>query len=233
MAPDARTQARPPRVSALPRVHRPALAPTPLEHLRIGKVDVRTDNVYDPSPGAPLASLRRLANRLHVRTRPGTVRNELLFQPGDPWSTRTAEETARNLRNLDFLVPTGIAARREADSVVVDVETRDLWTTSPELDLQTVGGTRTGAWGFSERNLLGFGKSIIVLYRQDPTTVTRSIEYDDPNIHATHVRLSGGLGRSAEGFSRHAAVWRPFYAEETPQSWTLSAAEQTSIAHLY
>lgn len=221
------------RVLPQPRVRRAGTLPSPLEHVPIRSIDVRPGNLYQPDPHAPLSSVRRLANRMHARTRPATVRNELLFGPGDSWSARAADETARNLRNLDFLVPERITARPDGDSVVVTVETRDLWTTSLELNVETVGGTHTGSWGFSERNLLGFGKSVSLLYRQGQTVVSRSLAYDDPNLGGSRVRLRVGFSRSAEGASRRLTVGRPFYAEETPRFWNLDAAATTSVVHLY
>ncbi len=223
----------PERVRIRPRLRRAETSVSPLERAPIGRIVVQPGNVYDHDPDAPLASVRRLANRLHVRTRPATVRNELLFSTGEPWTAHAAEETARNLRGLDYLVPERIEARPEGDSVSVTVVTRDLWTTSPELNVETVGGTRTGSWGLAERNLFGFGKSVCFLYAQGSTAISRSLTYDDPNLSGSRVRLHLGFSRSVEGTGRSFDVGRPFYAEETPRSWDVAAQAATSVAHLY
>jgi len=216
-----------------PRVRRVTVQPSALESRPIGRVEIQPGNVYEPGSGRGISALHRLANRLHTRTRPATVRNELLFAPGGSWSERTALETARNLRALDYLVPQRIEARPLGDSVAVTVETRDLWTTSPDINIESVGGTRSGASGFTERNLLGLGKSIAVLYRQGSTGVSRSLTYDDPNLGGGHVRLRAALGKSSDGASRGLSVGRPFYAEETPRSWSVSGDAVTSVARLY
>jgi hypothetical protein len=224
---DSAGPARPRRRLVIPR-------PSAVEHAPIASVDVRPGNVYDVSGARTVLSpFRRLANRLHVRTRPATIRNELLFAAGDPWSEHIAQETTRNLRALDYLVPQRIEARRRGDSVAVVVATSDLWTTSPEVNLETVGGTRTGSWGLTERNLLGLGKSLALLYRQGETGVSRSLSYDDPNLTGRHDRLRLSVGKSTEGASRRLQFGRPFYAEETSHAWSLGAEATTSVAHLY
>ena len=55
----------------------------------------------------------RLANLLHIRTRDRTIRQQLLFAPGEPWREQRGEETARALRTLDYLEPRRLEARRE------------------------------------------------------------------------------------------------------------------------
>ncbi len=233
-APDSAAPA-PPRVreAGPERVRLPERLPSPYERAPIGRVEIATGNVYEPGPGGGLSAVHRLANRLHVRTRPGTVRTQLLFAPGAPWSESIAQETARNLRALDYLVPERIEARPLGDSVSVLVRTRDLWTTTPDINLESAGGTRYGAWGLTERNLLGLGTSVSVLYRKSMTGVSRSLTYDDPGLGAGHTRLRAALGKSSDGASRDLLVASPFYAEETRRSWSVAGDAQTSVVRLY
>src|SRR5207247_4288140 len=112
----------------------------------------RARAIFDPIPPGPLGPFYRLGNLLHLRTRARTVRQQLLFAPGEPWREARRAETARALRALDYLEPLGIQARRTGDSVAVTVETRDAWTTSPELNLERGGGEQFGTIGLSERD---------------------------------------------------------------------------------
>jgi hypothetical protein len=221
------------QASALERVRRVEVRPSPIERIPIRSVEILPHNVYEPDSAGRISALHRLANRLHIRTRPSTVRHELLFRSGDPWSEHAALETARNLRALDYLEPERIAARLDGDSVRVRVETRDRWTTQAELNIEAVGGKRTGTWGLKERNLLGLGKYVSLLYRQTTTGVTRSLDYVDPNLRGSRVRLRLGVAKSTEGAGRRLEVGQPFYAEATPRAWEIRASAATSVAHLY
>ncbi len=215
------------------RVRRVAPRPGAVERRPIRRVEILTRDVFDSETPSRLATLRRVANRLHVRTRASTVRSHLLFAAGDPWSERIGRETARNLRALDFLVPRRIEAQAENDSVAVTVETRDLWTTAPEINLETSAGTRTGSVGFTERNLLGLGKSVSVAYREDAAGVSRHLGYDDLNVAGSRRRFHFDAGKGSEGASARLEVGLPFYAEAAPRAYGVTWSRATSVAHLY
>src|SRR5204862_3968753 len=131
--------------------------------------------IFDPIPPGRLVALYRVANRLHVRTRPGTVRGHVLFAPGSPWSVDRARETERDLRALNIFDEVDVIERRRDDSIHVSVVTRDAWTTSPEFNIERGGGHVFGSFQFSEHNLLGRAQDVSFAYREDPTGVSRSI----------------------------------------------------------
>ena len=206
---------------------------TSTERRPIGRVVILTRNIFEPVPDGRAAILFRLANRLHVRTRARTVEQQLLFGPGQPWSEERGRETARNLRALDFLAPSLVSARRVGDSVVVEVETRDVWSTRPEFDLESSGGKRYGAIALTERNFAGLGKSIEVVYRQLPEGSSRSASYSDPGVLGSHVRLRYGASSGAAGASNDLFVGVPFYAEDTPRAYGVSWSRATSVLGLF
>src|SRR5437867_8744274 len=51
---------------------------------RVERVRVVTRTIYDPLPAGRFRALYRLANKLHIPTRAGTIRQELLLGPGEP-----------------------------------------------------------------------------------------------------------------------------------------------------
>src|SRR6185295_5147912 len=99
-------------------------APTP-RTLVLAAVEIQRNDIFDPDEAR--GWLPRLANALHIRTREGVVRREVLLAPGLPFDSARAEETARHLRGL------GIFRRVQVDTVstdsglVVRVLTRDAW----------------------------------------------------------------------------------------------------------
>lgn len=203
------------------------------EGLPIAQIEIETRNVYEPLPPGRLRALFRLANRLHVRTRESTVRDELLFEVGDRWSERRARETERALRALHILDPQRIETPRDGDSVRVRVITRDAWTTSPEFNVESGGGETFGSMSLGERNLLGLGKSVEVAYRDDPAGITRSARYLDPNVAGHRMRFVAGATSGSGGVGKVFSLERPFYAEDTRTSFGVSFSRTTSVSRLY
>jgi surface antigen Omp85-like protein len=205
----------------------------PLDGLPIASIDLEPLNIYEPIPPGRLAGFYRIANRLHVRTRRQTLASQLLFAPGDRWSAARGRELARNLRSLDFLTPVAITPARDGDSVRVRVVTRDLWTTSPEFNFESSGGSRYGAIAFTEKNLLGLGKSLSFSYRHDPEGTAQIGSFLDPNVRGSHVRLSFLAGRGAGGAASQLQLGLPFWALDAPRSYGVSWARTTPNVTLY
>jgi len=203
------------------------------EGLPIRRVEIRPGPVFDPGPGGGLSEVERFANRLHFRTHRGTIQRQLLFGPGDRWSDALGHESARNLRALGFLDPGPIAARREGDSVVVSVETRDLWRTSPHLNVASAEGRRVGSIGVIEGNLLGYGKSIAVVYRDDENGKSWNFGYLDPNLGGSPLRLHYLAGNGSEGATDQVSLELPFLAVQTPRAWHAGWNRTTQVVHLF
>ena len=207
--------------------------PDSTDGLPIARIEILPRNIFDPLPPGRLAPVLDLANRLHVRTREQTVRAQLLMRPGERWSDERGHETVRNLRALDFLVPSHITARRDGDSVVVDVETRDKWSTSPEFNIESADGRQYGSLAFTERNFFGLGKAISIVYRELPGGRSRSVMFDDPGMQGTRVQLHYSASDGANGASDEVQIGQPFYAEDAPFSYGLNWSRATSVATLY
>lgn len=209
------------------------VVPDSLEGRIVRRVDVRTRDIWDPLPEGRLRGVYALANGLHVRTQPITVRAELLVSPGDTLRRSVIEETARNLRALDYLVPVRVEGVAAGDSVDVVVETRDHWTTSPEVNVEGGGGRLYGTLAFTERNLLGLGTQVSLQYREDPAGISRHLLLADANLFGTHLRGSFGASTSSTGKSNAAAIGLPFYATSTRYSLGGSWSRTVSEAQLY
>lgn len=192
------------------------------EGLRVGRIEVIPHNIYDPIPPGRLAPLYRATNRLHVRTRSSTIREQMLIETGKPYEEEHRAQTLRILRSLGYLEPQRVDSRCEGDSVTIRVETRDGWTTSPEFNLERGGGKQFGSFGLSERNLLGLGKSFSIGYHEDPTGIARSISFTDPSVLGSHHRLHYTASTGTGGSTDILAVTLPFYAPDTPWSYGAS-----------
>src|SRR5271169_2812981 len=92
----------------------------------IGSIDIETRNIFDQSDERESNGLYRLANHLHIRTKPGTIRAQLLFAGGERYLGRKLAETERVLRLLPFIYDARVVPVRYADGTVdIKVITKD------------------------------------------------------------------------------------------------------------
>ena len=204
-----------------------------IEGLPIRTIEVRPLNLFEPLPAGRLRALYRLANRLHITTRPAVVREQLLFRAGEPWSEARAHETERVLRALDIFEPVRLEARRVGDSVDVRVTTRDAWSTTPFFAIEAGNDQNFISVSVVERNLFGYGKSASFGYDETPERIFRSLGYRDPAVFGSRWRFGLSAGTGSEGAAQGFDLGQPFYAEDTPQAVLLRTHRQTSIARLY
>jgi hypothetical protein len=184
--------------------------------LPVRSIRVRPRNIYDPVPPGRLGPLYRAANHLHVVSRPATVREHLTFGADEPWSAEQGRETLRALRGLSFLDPVVLSATRRSDSVDVLVETRDVWSTITEFNIERGGGQSFGSLAFTERNLLGFGKYVSLNFRRDPAGDSRSIGWLDPALMGSRARLQFVTSSGTAGFTDFAFLGVPWWAQDAP-----------------
>ena len=181
-------------------------------------VDLVTHTIFDPLPDRG-RSFYRFANRLHVRTRPGTLRAALVVREGERWSEAARQESERNLRALTFIVPDSVEASPVGeDSVDVRVVTHDNWTTSPEFSVESGGGRNFGSVLFNERNFMGRGTSVGLGYREDITGTSRLVNVDDGQILGSHWHGRAAYGDGTAGTATDGLIELPFWAEATPRS---------------
>ena len=86
----------------------------------IGSIEIRTYNVFDEEEQSAISWGYGFANRLHITTREEVVRQELLFDSGDPYDQEVVAETERNLRALPFLRDAEVKIL-ESDNGIADV----------------------------------------------------------------------------------------------------------------
>ena len=81
------------------------------------------------------------ANKLHVRTRPGIIRRELLFRVGDCYDPVLLDASARLLRGFAFISRADVFGVKQPDgSYHVVVDTQDEWSTDVGIRLATGQG---------------------------------------------------------------------------------------------
>ena len=177
----------------------------------IGDVVIDSGNVFDPKQPGEDHWLARLANALHMTTRPEVLRRELGFAPGDPVSARRIHEAERRLRGFRFIKDARIRAELMDDGRVrAVVEAKDAWTLKASIGFSRVGGQNSFGFSLQEVNLLGRGKTIGLQYSQDPDRTSTLLRYQDPQLFGTAWTLRAVYQNLSDGQARELALAKPF-----------------------
>ncbi|HEX2139111.1 MAG TPA: POTRA domain-containing protein [Woeseiaceae bacterium] len=200
----------------------------------IGKIVLLKENVFDPSKPGEDNWLYRLANRWHILTRDSVIRQQLLFREGDPFSQRLLEESARLLRENDYLYTAVVEPLSYANGVVdIVVRTRDLWTLTPGASISRSGGENEWRVSLSEKNLLGRGARLRLAYEEDVDRQATTFEFSDRNFGHSWVNVALALSDKSDGTTSMLNVARPFYALETRWSAGFNFLDDVREDRLY
>jgi outer membrane protein assembly factor BamA len=162
----------------------------------VGTIRVDPRDIYDPSDPKESGRLYRLANRLHVRTRPQTVAQQLLFRTGERVSVRAIAETERLLRGNRYLHDVEIRPAAYQDGVVdIDVITRDSWTLDPGLSVARSGGENSARVYVNEKNLLGRGVSLGLQHSTNVEHSGTQLSFSDKHAFGPWTSLDASGGR--------------------------------------
>ncbi len=178
----------------------------------IDRIEYRRANVFDLSNPEENNWLYRLANRLHVRTRESTVRQQLLFEAGDAYDPRLLEESERILRSKKYFWDASIEAEANAEGGVdVIVDTRDVWTLMPEISISRSGGENKTILGVEEDNLLGYGQRLQLTYEDNVDRESTAFEFSDPQIGQSWVAVFLRLADNSDGHEHVVSLQKPFH----------------------
>lgn len=185
----------------------------------IGDVVVYNENIFDLEDPRESKQLYRLANKLHIRTKPHVIRQQLLFKSGDPYSQRLIDESARILRSARYLYDASIRPVAFKDGRVdLAVTTRDVWTLNPGLSFSRKGGENTTGVELEELNLLGTGTDLELSHVSGVDRDSTLLEYKDRHVFDSWVRVRAAYADLSDGSFKALEVERPFYALDS--RWT-------------
>lgn len=200
----------------------------------IGEITIVNADVFDTELPAENNLLFRLANKLHIETRPDIVRGQLLFRSGEPLVARRIRESERILRTNDYLFDARITATRVHEGTVdLVVHTRDVWTLKPGISFGRSGGENSVGFEFEESNLLGRGTEFELGYTQDVDRDIKRVAYSDPHLFGTWNRLRLAYEDNSDGRLRDFSLDRPFFSLDTPWSAGAGAVDWDRIDSRY
>ncbi len=199
------------------------------DSLTIRGVEVRSYNVY--RPGEAKGFLFRAVNGLHITTRPGIVRRELLFGRGQRYDSALTAETERNLRSLRVFRRVRIDSARTDTGLVMRVETQDAFSTRVEGAFSVSGtqGRRSVKWwiGLSERNLFGTATQVGVRYRHDPDRTSVLTTFYRQRLFDNRIGLSALYDDRSDGRIVFGQLALPFLSSASKASWYLTGEERS------
>lgn len=196
--------------------------------LAVTDIDYSRLRIFDESNPDENNALFRWANRLHILTRPNTIRQLLLFEEGEAIEGRLLDETARILRNQNYFFDADLRlVSRCEDRVKVEVITKDTWSLTPNLDFDRSGGENTFSIGIRDSNLLGLGKLLSISRSEDIDRDSDEIIYEDPNVLGSWIRNRTAIVDSDDGSKQVFDLALPFYALDSRESWQLRIENET------
>lgn len=200
----------------------------------IGEVFIYNQNIFDLDDPQENKQLYRLANKLHIRTQPQVIRQQLLFKSGDPYSQRLLDESARILRSARYLYDASVEPVAYKDGRVdIAVTTRDVWTLNPGLSFSRSGGESTIGVELEELNLLGTGTDLELSHVSGVDRDSNMIEYKDRHVLDSWVRVRAAYADNSDGSFKALEVERPFYSLDTRWTTGVFLQDDDHIEPLY
>ena len=170
-------------------------------------------NIFDLSDPEENKWLYRWANRLHIVTRESVIDQQLLFRPGDAYSTRLIEESERILRSNRFIIDADIEPVRVEDGVVdLRVTTQDVWSLTPDLSFSRSGGENRVSLGVEETNLLGRGQLLRLKWVDNVDRTSTQFDFEDRNLGTSWVSMFLRIADNSDGKTNFLSIIRPFHA---------------------
>jgi hypothetical protein len=198
----------PPRAAGLP-----SDAELQQQGARIGEIRFDARDLFDAEASDEDTKVSRLANRLHITTRQGTIEDQLLFKSGDLYQPGLLEESARILRDTRYLRDAQIRPVAFHDGVVdIEVTTQDVWTFNPGISFGRKGGKNTSGIELEELNFLGTGTQLGIGFVSGVDRDSKFIRYRDHQLGSSWWGLSTVYSDNSDGRLGEFSLERPFYA---------------------
>ena len=208
----------------------------PLRTLSEGDTYVLRDLkvVHQPIFEATASRLQRAANRYHRQTRERVILSATPIRPGELVTPSALRETERILRSKTYLYDARVIPLQLCgDQLDVAIVLRDVWTLTPILNINRSGGENAVSFGIADNNLLGLGKNLSLVYRDEQDRDGVQVLYNDPNLAGSRWTLDARAIDSDDGGRLRLATGRPFFSLDTRWSTNFAIDEFKRDEGLY
>lgn len=177
----------------------------------VDTIVVENGNVFDHTNDGP-GFVARLANALHIRTRPAVIRRSLLLSGGEPYDSARVAESERALRALSvFRLVHVDTTRVDGGRLALRVVTADGWSSKPQASYSTAGGDETWEIAVVEQNFLGTASELAVAYGRDPDRRRLEVQHLNPHFVMRRAALFLRYQDLSDGTKGSWQFGRPFY----------------------
>jgi len=200
----------------------------------IGAVNIVNGSIFDLDDPRENKLLYRFANRAHATTRPGVIQQQLLFEPGSPFSLHDLEESERILRSNRYIQDATIEPVPKDNGVVdINVRTTDVWTLIPRVSISRSGGENDTGIGIKEMNLFGTGMAIEGLYKSGVDRDSKIIKITDRHLGDSWYSLNAAYAINSDGHTYLLGFGKPFYSLDSTAAHGFSFLDNEQIDSLY
>lgn len=204
------------------------------EQAVIGRIDIEVGDIFDTAEPGQNNLAFRTVNRLHISTRDRVIRQQLLFEPGDRYVPERLDESERLLRADSYIYDARICPEHYHDGVIdLKVRTRDVWTLDGGLRFGRAGGANRTGVQLQDRNFLGLGKDIKLLWTSDVDRTSRLARYQDDHLFGSRLQLQGIYADNSDGRVRELDFQRPFYSLDTHWAFGMTGTSAEEVDRLY
>lgn len=200
----------------------------------VGKIDIDASPIFDENNPDENNWIFRLVNRLHIKTKAGVIKDDLLFKPGDNLQDVSISSSERTLNTRRYLTNANISTAPPCNGVSnVTVSTRDVWTLKPKLSLSRSGGNNNSSAGFEDSNFFGTGKSVSIMRFNNDQRSGQVYSYYDPNTGAYKSELKLRYSDNSDGIEKKFQLYRDFLDISTNWSGGILYGDKSEVASVY
>lgn len=200
----------------------------------VRSIQVNQLPIFDPGNPRENTRLFRWVNRVHIPTRQQVIRHQLLFREGDTINSRMLSENERLLRQQKYASDARIRVlNRCAQTVDLEVVTREVWTLVPGFSFHTSGGDNAMDIGLRDSNALGSGQRVSLFYSNDANRSSYKLAFENPNIGNTHRVIKLQADKSTDGYHYLAEYELPFYALDAQSAWKFGYESTREMLYQY
>jgi len=204
----------------------------------VDQILVSSENIVAPTDPYP-----KILNAVHVKTREGVIKREILLQPGDRFDAEVAAESERNLRKLFILavarvIPVKSPTPGHVDIVVV---TKDLWSIRLNTQFNTVGSLVQLLHIMpTEQNFLGMNQQLSLDFLMKLDTISLGEVFTDNRLFGSRLGLTESaaiiLNRDtgkSEGSRGGITFGQPLYSLATERAFLINGSWDIERTRIY
>jgi len=205
-----------------------------IRHINIETLDPFGFSIGDTIKSYPNL-LSRAGNRIHIQSRPATIRNLLLIRQNQIFDSLLVKESERLIRKRSYVTDVSFYVRvvsKNSDSVDVFIRELDKWSIIPSVSMTDARFTLK----LKEQNFLGLGHEIRdgLTLRRNSGNLSNTASYYIPNIHNTYINSTFQLGTDEfRNFISRVAIERPFYSALTKWAGGIDFMQQARQVYMY